>query len=69
MPHLGGILMKRVLALLLIYATISVMFGQDLNYQLDSLKEQYGINIKDSIKDKINDIFGYEIIVEDTEEK
>lgn len=61
--------MKRVLALLLIYATISVMFGQDLNYQLDSLKEQYGINIKDSIKDKINDIFGYEIIVEDTEEK
>lgn len=61
--------MKRVLALLLIYATISVMFGQDLNYQLDSLNEQYGINIKDSIKDKINDIFGYEIIVEDTEEK
>lgn len=61
--------MKKAFALLLIYATISVLFGQDLNYQLDNLNEKYGINIKGTIKDSINDIFGEEIIEEDSKEK
>ena len=61
--------MKNAFALLLIYATISVLFGQDLNYQLDDLNERYGINIKGTIKNSINDIYGEEVIVEDSKEK
>lgn len=61
--------MKKAFAFLLIYATISVLFGQDLNYQLDSINEQYGINIKDGIKDKINEIVGFEMIQTDEGKK
>lgn len=61
--------MKKAFAFLLIYATISVLFGQDLNYQLDSINEQYGINIKDGIKDKINEIVGFEMIQNDEGKK
>lgn len=61
--------MKKAFAFLLIYATISVLFGQDLNYQLDSINEQYGINIKDGIKDTINEIVGFEMIQNDEEKK
>jgi len=69
MPHLGGILMKKAFAILLIYTTISVLFGQDLNYQLDTLSEKYGINIKGGIRNTINEIVGYEMIQEDAKEK
>ena len=61
--------MKKAFALLLIYSTISVLFGQDLNYQLDDLNEKYGFNIKGSIKESINDILGEEVFEEDTKEK
>lgn len=61
--------MKKAFAFLLIYATISVLFGQDLNYQLDSINEQYGINIKDGIKDTINEIVGFEMIQNDEDTK
>lgn len=61
--------MKKAFAFLLIYATISVLFGQDLNYQLESINEQYGINIKDGIKDTINEIVGFEMIQTEEEKK
>ena len=46
---------KRVLAFILIFTTISVLFGQDLHSQLNNLNDKFNINIQENIKSAIND--------------
>ena len=38
--------MKKAFGALLIVATISVMFGEDLSSQIDKIDEKYNTNIK-----------------------
>lgn len=53
--------MKKAFAFLLIFATISVLFGQDLNYQLNAINEKYDTNIQENSKNAINSFFGFDV--------
>ena len=57
--------MKKAFGALLIVATISVMFGEDLSYQIDKIDEKYNTNIKETTEsafvDVLKTIFGPEV--------
>lgn len=42
--------MKKAFGALLIIATISLVFGQDLSSQIDEIDETYNTNIKESME-------------------
>jgi len=61
--------MKRAFAYVLIFITISLLFGQDLNNQIDNIDNRYNTNIKENTNNTIANIlefiFGVEgVIVE-----
>lgn len=53
--------MKKAFAFLLIFSTISLLFGQDLNDQINMINEQYDTNIQENSKNAINSFFGFDI--------
>jgi len=57
-------MIKKIFAFLLIFSTISLIFGQDLNTHLKYLNEEYGVNIEENTKNVINNVFGFNIIEE-----
>lgn len=52
--------MKKLFMFVLVFATISLLLGQDLNYQLNVINEKYDINIQDSTTKTLKDIFGFD---------
>ncbi|MBQ7104862.1 MAG: hypothetical protein IJN90_03315 [Bacilli bacterium] len=61
--------MKRAFAYLLIFATISVLFGQDLDSQIEDFDERHDTNIKESttttLENTLGNFFGLEVEIEE----
>lgn len=59
--------MKKAFGALLIIATISVMFGEDLSDQIDQIDEKYNTHIKDTTENAfvniLKGIFGPDVEV------
>lgn len=59
--------MKKAFGALLIIATISVMFGEDLSDQIDQIDEKYNTHIKETTEntfvDILKNIFGPDVEV------
>lgn len=55
--------MKKAFAFLLIFAAISVLFGQDFDYHIESINKDYDINIEGNIIEALSNFFGCEITV------
>ena len=54
-------MLKKVFAGILIFTSISVLCGQDLNYQLNSINEKFNTNIQENTKNAITDFLEHNL--------
>lgn len=53
-------MVKKLLSGVLIFASISVLCGQDLHHQIQSLNDKYNIDIKKMTNNVIDSLFGFD---------